>query len=198
MGAKNMTGGGVAKAEITGVLDAYVDAVWHKDADAMLELYAPDFRGFDMWGDWVQEQGALRRSVADWFGGLAADEKVKVGLSDVRVTEGGNLAVIEAFVRFAATAPDDSEIRAMDNRFTWVLRKDAGDWRILHHHSSVPLGDGATPASRARAEATSSVAFRRFPRPKRDQGFGKKAGTWTKPIASSWAQAARVACWPTV
>ena len=136
----------MADANLTRVTDRYADAVWRKDVEGLLALYAPEFRGFDLWGDWVQDAGALRRSVESWFGGLAADEKVKIGISDMRVTEGADLALIEAFVRFAATAPDGSEIRAMDNRFTWVLRKSAGGWLILHHHSSVPLGEGAAPS----------------------------------------------------
>jgi ketosteroid isomerase-like protein len=30
----------------------------------------------------------------------------------------------------------------MNNRLTWVLRKDAdGTWKIVHEHTSAPAGD---------------------------------------------------------
>lgn len=134
----------MAKAEVTRVLDAYADAIWRKDADALLALYAPDFCGFDMWGEWELDAAALKGSVAGWFGGLGVDERDMVTISDLRVTEGGDLMLAEAFVRFAATGPDGGEIRGIDNRFTWVLKKGASGWRILHQHSSAPLGDDAS------------------------------------------------------
>jgi ketosteroid isomerase-like protein len=31
----------------------------------------------------------------------------------------------------------------MNNRLTWVLRKDGdGTWKIAHEHTSAPAGDG--------------------------------------------------------
>ncbi len=127
------------------LLDRYRDAVWTKDIEALLSIYAPEFRGFDMWGDWVQDGlPALRLSVHNWFGGLAADRD-RVTFSDIRVTQDGDLALVEAFVRFAAVSPAGEELRGMDNRLTWGLRRAAAGWQVLHQHSSVPLGDDAAP-----------------------------------------------------
>ena len=126
------------------LFDRYRDAVWTKDVDGFLSLYAPEFRGFDMWGDWVQDGlPALRKMVEGWFGGLGAD-RVRVTFSDIRVTSGDDLAIAEAFVRFAAIGPNGDELRGMDNRLTWGLRKTGANWLILHQHTSAPLGDDAS------------------------------------------------------
>ena len=65
------------------LFDTYRDAVWDKDIELFMSLYAPDFRGFDLWGDWEQpDLAALRSAVHAWFGGLAedrGDEHKRVG-----------------------------------------------------------------------------------------------------------------------
>ena len=32
------------------------------------------------------------------------------------------------------------ELRAMQNRLTWVLKFEVGEWKIIHEHTSVPIG----------------------------------------------------------
>jgi uncharacterized protein (TIGR02246 family) len=79
--------------------------------------------------------------VAEWFGSLADDEEVAVRFDDVRTQEGPDVAAVSAFTTFAAVAPDGTESKSMNNRLTWVLRKEAdGGWRIAHEHTSAPAG----------------------------------------------------------
>jgi len=125
------------------MLAAYAAAVRAKDVDAFVGLYADDVRTFDLWQEWTYDgKDALRGMVAGWFGSLADDEEVAVRFDDVRTQAGDEVAAVSAFTTFAAVAPDGTESRSMNNRLTWVLRKEAdGNWKIAHEHTSAPAGD---------------------------------------------------------
>jgi uncharacterized protein (TIGR02246 family) len=125
------------------MLTAYAAAVRGKDVEAFLGLYTDDVRTFDLWSVWTYDgKNALREMVAEWFGSLPDDEIVAVKFDDVRTEAGSEVAAISAFTTFAAESPDGSELRSMNNRLTWVLRKDAdGAWKIAHEHTSAPAGD---------------------------------------------------------
>jgi uncharacterized protein (TIGR02246 family) len=125
------------------ILTAYAAAVRAKDVDAFLGLYADDVRSFDLWNAWSYDgKDALRGMVTEWFGSLDDDEVVAVRFDDVRTQAGPDVAAVSAFTTFAAVSPDGTELRSMNNRLTWVLRKDAdGVWKIAHEHTSAPAGD---------------------------------------------------------
>jgi uncharacterized protein (TIGR02246 family) len=126
------------------MLNGYAAAVRDKDADAFLNLYADDVRSFDLWEQWSYDgKDALRAMVAEWFGSLPADETVEVSFDDVRTQTGEDVAAVSAFTTFAAVTPTGEKLRSMNNRLTWVLRRDAdGAWKIAHEHTSAPAGDG--------------------------------------------------------
>ena len=125
------------------MLNAYVAAVRAKDVDAFVGLYADDVRNFDLWAEWSYDgKEALRGMVAEWFGSLPDDEVVAVKFDDVRTQAGDDVAAVSAFTTFAAESPDGTELRSMNNRLTWILRREAdGDWKIAHEHTSAPAGD---------------------------------------------------------
>jgi len=126
------------------VLEAYAAAVRAKDVDGFLGLYADDVRSFDLWELWSYDgKDALRGMVADWFGSLPDDEVVDVQFEEVRAQTGKDVAAVSAFTTFRALSPDGEELRSMNNRLTWVLRKEPdGAWKIAHEHTSAPAGDG--------------------------------------------------------
>ena len=125
------------------LLERYAAAVRAKDADAFLDLYADDVRNFDLWERWsYDDKDALRAMVTEWFGSLPADEVVAVEFDEVRTQPGEDVAALSAFTTFAAVSPDGTVLRSMNNRLTWVLRKDGeGAWKIVHEHTSAPAGD---------------------------------------------------------
>ena len=125
------------------MLAAYAAAVRAKDVDAFVGLYSDDVRSFDLWGVWEYDgKAALREMVAEWFGSLDADEEVAVSFDEVRTQAGPDVAAVSAFTTFAAVSSDGTESRSMNNRVTWVLRKEAdGSWKIAHEHSSAPAGE---------------------------------------------------------
>ena len=125
------------------MLDAYAAAVRARDVEAFVGLYADDVRTFDLWERWSYDgRDALHAMVAEWFGSLADDEEVAVRFDDVRTQAGPEVAAVSAFTTYAAVSPDGTELRSMNNRLTWVLRKDGnGAWEIAHEHTSAPAGD---------------------------------------------------------
>ena len=131
---------------IPAALAGYKAAVFAKDVDAFVALYARDIRVFDMWGRWEHRGlAAWRETVAAWFGSLG-DERVVVDFSDVQSELSPELASGHAFARFAAIDADGTELRALNNRFSVVLRREGGAWKIAHEHSSAPLAlDTAKP-----------------------------------------------------
>jgi uncharacterized protein (TIGR02246 family) len=124
------------------ILERYAAAVRAKDAGAFLALYADDVRTFDLWSVWSYDgKPALREMVEEWFGSLAAAEEVVVEFDAVREVEGGDVAGLSAFTKFAAVSPDGTELRSMNNRLTWILRREGDSWKIVHEHTSAPAGD---------------------------------------------------------
>jgi len=125
------------------MLEAYAAAVRAKDVDAFLDLYADDVRTFDLWSEWSYDgKEALRAMVSEWFGSLGDDEVVAVRFEDVRTQAGADVGAVSAFTTFAAVSPEGAELRSMNNRLTWVLRREGeGAWKVVHEHTSAPAGE---------------------------------------------------------
>jgi uncharacterized protein (TIGR02246 family) len=123
------------------LLDSYAAAARAKDVEAFLDLYADDVRSFDLWGVWSYDgKDALRAMVTEWFGSVGTDQ-IAVEFADVRTEEGADVAGVSAFTRFSGITEAGVEERSMNNRLTWILRRDGDGWKITHEHSSAPVGD---------------------------------------------------------
>jgi uncharacterized protein (TIGR02246 family) len=124
------------------LLERYAATVRAKDVDAFLALYADDVRTFDLWERWSYDgKDELRAMVEEWFGSLG-DDVVEVEFDEVRTETGDQAASISAFTTFRGRSADGAELRSMNNRLTWVLRREAdGSWLIVHEHTSAPVGD---------------------------------------------------------
>lgn len=122
------------------LLEAYKSAVWARDADAFMRLYDPKVRVFDTWGIWSYEGAAAwRTAVEGWFASLGT-EKVKVIFEDVDVLGGGEFRSLSAIVTYAAVSAQGEPLRAMQNRLTWTLRTSGHVLRVVHEHTSAPIG----------------------------------------------------------
>ena len=117
-------------------------AVRAKDVDAFVGLYADDVRTFDLWSVWSYDgKDALRRMVEEWFGSLGTDI-VAVEWDEVRAQDGEDVAALSAFLTYRGLSAEGEELRSMNNRLTWVLRKEGdGSWKIAHEHTSGPAGE---------------------------------------------------------
>ena len=126
--------------DIARILGAYASAVFDKDVDALMRLYDPGVRVFDAWGVWSHDGApAWQRTVEAWLTSLGA-ERVKVRFDDVGTTIGKDMASVDAIVTYAGISPEGQELRAMQNRITWVLRTVGHVPRIVHEHTSAPIG----------------------------------------------------------
>ncbi len=126
------------------VLENYKSAVYAKDAEALIRLYDPRVRVFDAWGVWSYEGAdAWQRAVEAWFTSLGT-ERVKVTFSDVQVSAERDSAVagaiVSAIVTYAGFSAQGEALRSMQNRLTWALRTSGHVLRIVHEHTSAPLG----------------------------------------------------------
>ena len=126
--------------QILRALDTYKSAVLAKNAETLMHLYDPDVRVFDTWGAWSYE-GAAAWSVAveGWFSSLG-NESVRVTFEDVKIMGAQGFASLSAIVTYAAISAQGQELRAMQNRISWVLKSSGHVLRVVHEHSSAPVG----------------------------------------------------------
>jgi uncharacterized protein (TIGR02246 family) len=124
------------------ILERYAAAVRAKDVEAFLDLYADDVRTFDLWSVWSYDgKPALRAMVEEWFGSPDTAAQVAVEFEEVRTQVGEGVAAVSAFTTFRGLNADGVEERSMNNRLTWILRRDGDGWKIVHEHTSAPAGD---------------------------------------------------------
>ena len=140
-----------AEKAVQGVIGQYAAAVLAKDVEAFMRLYHPDVRVFDTWGVWVYEgSAAWRVAVEGWLTSLGG-ERVRVSFADVQIAAEHGLASASAIVTYAAESAQGEALRAMQNRISWVLRESSHVLRIVHEHTSAPVGfeDGKAILDRA-------------------------------------------------
>jgi uncharacterized protein (TIGR02246 family) len=124
--------------EIDQIAERYASAVRAKDEAAFLSLYDETAVVFDMWDRWVYKgRDAWAGMVRAWFGSLGR-ERVGVTFAPEFSAIDGDWAVWCAIVRYAGLSETGAELRAMENRMSWTLRRHGGQWRIIHEHSSAP------------------------------------------------------------
>jgi ketosteroid isomerase-like protein len=122
------------------VLDTYATAVRAKDLAGFIRLYDPKVRVFDTWGRWSYDGAtAWQQAVQSWFDALGA-ETVKVSFDDVATAGDAQLAVVSAIVTYAGLSAQGEPLRSMQNRLTWALRTSGHVRRIVHEHTSAPIG----------------------------------------------------------
>ncbi|MGQ0798561.1 MAG: YybH family protein [Pseudomarimonas sp.] len=122
------------------LIEAYRRAVFERDVDAFMRLYDPSARVFDAWDVWSYESAdAWRVSVDAWLSSLG-DERVQVTAADVQAHRVSPLLVASAVFKYAAISSTGQELRALQNRLTWVLRAEGDGWKIVHEHTSLPVG----------------------------------------------------------
>jgi ketosteroid isomerase-like protein len=126
--------------DIARVMAGYQAAVHAKDAEAFARLYDAKVRVFDTWGVWSYDDlPAWRSAVEAWFVSLGT-EKVKVSFDEVQVSGTASLAVFSAMVTYAGVSAQGELLRSLQNRLTWALRTSGHVLRIVHEHSSAPVG----------------------------------------------------------
>ena len=125
-------------SSVQSVFTRYIEAVKASDADALLSLYADDVHVYDLMEPFERHgKESGREMIAAWLGNK--DETQDCTIEDLVTEESGDLAVARGSIRYEVTMADGAH-HGMWNRGTWVLRRIAGDWKIITEHTSVPLG----------------------------------------------------------
>ena len=121
------------------ISEAYAEAVLAKDENAFLQLYTDDVVVFDIWDEWIYEgRDAWGGMAARWFASLG-DERVRVTISPISGQIAELSALYLATVRYAHVDQAGRELKSLENRLTWALRRTDGNWRISHEHTSTPI-----------------------------------------------------------
>jgi ketosteroid isomerase-like protein len=121
-------------------LETYKSAVLSKNVDTLMHLYDPDVRVFDAWGIWSYEGAvAWRVAIEGWFSSLQND-KCRVTFEDVRIISDSDFAAMSAIATYTGMTEQCQDIRAMQNRISWILKTSGHVLRIVHEHTSVPVG----------------------------------------------------------
>jgi uncharacterized protein (TIGR02246 family) len=142
-----------ADAPVETALARYAQAVRDKDVAAFAALYAEDVQVFDMWGAWSLHGIDAWRGMADsWFGSLG-DEQVVVTWRDVQASVADALAIGHATLTYTAVSAAGQTLRTLDNRITLALRRQAGEWKIFHEHTSAPIEHATLKAILTRERA---------------------------------------------
>jgi ketosteroid isomerase-like protein len=122
------------------VLETYKASVHAKDVGAFMRLYDAKVRVFDTWGIWSYEGAAAwQMAVEAWFTSLGS-EKVKVTFEEIQTSGDSDFAVVSAIVTYAGLSAQGEPLRAMQNRLSWVLKTSGHVLRIIHEHTSAPVG----------------------------------------------------------
>lgn len=128
------------EASVARVIEGYKAAVATRNIEAFMRLYDPSARVFDAWGIWSYEAApAWQVAVEGWFASHPAD-KFKVTFDDVRSVSTPAFAYVSAIVTYAVMTAQGEPVNSMQNRLTWVLKTSGHVPRIVHEHTSAPLG----------------------------------------------------------
>lgn len=128
--------------EVQDVLDIYKIAIYERDVEKFLSIYAPEIHNYDCWGNWEYEGiSTWEKNVVEWFKGLK-DESILllVDFKELVIEESSNIAFVHCAVNYTAHHEETGErLRQMTNRFTYGLKKVNDSWMIVHEHSSLPI-----------------------------------------------------------
>lgn len=128
------------EASVARVVEGYRAAVAARDIAAFMRLYDPAVRVFDAWGIWSYEGlPAWQVAIEGWFASHPND-RLTVVFDDVRSVATATFGSLSAIVTYAVVSAQGEPLNAMQNRLTWILKTSGHVPRIIHEHTSAPVG----------------------------------------------------------
>jgi uncharacterized protein (TIGR02246 family) len=122
------------RVEIEALFQKLARAHADHDADAIVDVYAPDAVIFDL-APPLGRRGMNRDNVAAWLAGW--DGPIQIDARDVSLTVEGDLAFVSALSRMRGR--QGGEDRDLWYRTTMCIQKISGQWQSVCDHSSVPF-----------------------------------------------------------
>ena len=135
------------EARIRELLDDYTRAIAAKDAEAAHAHYSRDLVCYDLApplrleGEPALDPKDLQTWLDAWRGPIRTEGR------DLRIAIGGDIAFAHGLRHLSGTRRDGEKIDVWF-RATCGLRKEMGEWKIVHLHHSVPFYmDGSKQAA---------------------------------------------------
>jgi len=127
--------------EMTALIEAFKRAAFAKDVSGFLALYEDDATVFDLWKRWsYRGVAAWKEAVVEWFN-HTGENRDAISLEEVTMQGQGDFRAVTGLITFSCVALNGAVLRAMHERLTWVLAKKKTGWKIVHQHTSAPVGD---------------------------------------------------------
>jgi uncharacterized protein (TIGR02246 family) len=122
------------RAEIEALLQRLIRAHADRDAEAIVDVHAPDAVLYDL-APPLAHRGLKRDDVAAWL--ATWDGPIHIEARDVALTIGGDVAFLSMLSRMRGR--QGGREQDIWYRTTTGLRRTDGRWRIVHDHTSVPF-----------------------------------------------------------
>ena len=130
-----------ADPEIAALIETFKRTAFAKDVSGFLALYDDDASIFDLWKRWsYRGVGAWKEAVVEWVD-HTGENRDAISLEEVTMQGQGDFRAVTALITFSCVSPSGAVLRAMHERLTWVLAKRTTGWKIVHQHTSAPVGD---------------------------------------------------------
>ena len=65
--------------------------------------------------------------------------KKAVEAKDLHIIPDQKITGLYAYFTFTGESDSGEVMHSMDNRFTWILKNQKSNWKIIHEHSSAPI-----------------------------------------------------------
>jgi PhnB protein len=118
-----------ATNEISDLLKQYELDVKDKDIEDLLKLHTSNDETFD------SGKELLRDRIEHWF--KSYDGEIKFKFNDIHVESGEELSICHALIKTSGKLKNGKKAE-MWTRSTLGLKKEEGQWRIFHEHTSGP------------------------------------------------------------
>jgi uncharacterized protein (TIGR02246 family) len=124
------------EAQIRQRIEDWAKALRAKDLEGVMSHYSPDLLAFDLAPPLQHRREAVRKGLAEWF--PTWDGPIGYEIRDLAVTAGDDVAFSHSLNRLTGrrTSGETTDVWV---RSTVCFRKIAGEWRVVHEHSSVPF-----------------------------------------------------------
>ena len=124
------------QAEVLAVIDQLRKTNHDKDAAGFAALFAANAADYNL-APPLSHRGIDRHEKQAWF--ASWDGPVEIEARDFEVTVSGDVAFCHGFMHMNATARAGARLVSFWMRSTLHLKRDAGQWKITHSHTSVPF-----------------------------------------------------------
>jgi len=126
-----------AKTKIRKAIDERIEAIRAKDATRAVAVLASDVVAFELAPPLALPPGAARdaRVFAAWLGGF---EQIDVEVRDLTIEAGDEIGFAHSLHRLKGTRVGGREV-SLWMRSTLCFRREGGEWKIAHAHTSVPF-----------------------------------------------------------